>query len=197
MAFDLEMVVAPPMRVPGYTPQDRDRPERFQCANRVMRDMVDVMTAAGVLDIGEAHRELPQWPPEGISPARIKALGAELFMEGANCHVVFTYPREPSAREAPLFDDWAERTAETLCRPSASPGRVPACKFQSHSGWMVTPAECRWIAEALEREMVRQPAALLAPLLASKWPATKAGQWIRDWTAYHRVAQAHGGYRVR
>lgn len=197
MGYDMQMVNPPEKRLPGYTPQTRGQPALFLFSNRAMNDMFDVMQVAGVLDGDEAQRALPPWPPEGISPKRVAALGAELFLDGADSYVVFTYPHEPTAREAKLFDRWAKGTTTMLTGRSAVTNKVPACKFQSQAGWLVAPEECRLIADALAHGLDRQPDALLAPLLASEWPRTKAEKWIRSWASYNRVAADHGGYRVQ
>lgn len=193
----MQMVASPAGWIKGYTPQTCGLPSLYQFANRTMADMVDVMIAAGVLDTQEAPRELPPWPPKGISQKRVAALGAELFLDGANSYVVFTYPNEPTTREAKLFDSWAKATTALLCGRSAATDKVPACKFESTAGWFVSPEECRLIAEALDRQLDRQPDRLLASLLASGWTPTKAEKWIRSWASYNRVAADHGGYRVQ
>jgi hypothetical protein len=102
-------------------------------------------------------------------------------------------------------------------------GAVDPEKFRWNDGQLVSPDECRHIADVLERFLTRLTAADVAHV-EEVWSAAEAelmsrfgggdmvflepastsvrleagelAELIRGWAEYNRVAAAHGGYRV-
>lgn len=81
--------------------------------------------------------------------------------------------------------------AEELTTAARERRRVPAFKFLSNDGWLVSSEECLIIAEALEGYTPSDDVLL-------KWnlTPTEARTWIGEFVTYNRKASKHGGYRV-
>ena len=80
---------------------------------------------------------------------------------------------------------------ETRALRSADPALVPAYKFLSNDGWIVTPEECDIVASALERGL-RETRAHLEPS-----PEEEGGlDFLDRFARFNRAAQKHGGYVV-
>jgi hypothetical protein len=95
---------------------------------------------------------------------------------------------------APAWDDGLTRREVERILAFRSPrrDRVPAAKLCTNDGWLLTPAECRLLAAALET----RGAAAVARLKMTR--AARAG-WtaaVADFARYCRGAARAGGFRV-
>lgn len=161
----------------------------FQLNNRGMAAACHAMRAFGMLDEETMHEPFPHAPAYGrsqhvcppFSPRRIwKVLfrrtvsgvteGMREYGKGDPCP---PEPRAPlRAAEARITDAQAE-----------TPTGIPAYKFGSNDGWLVTPDE---LTAAL--------AAYDACIADGVEPPSFT--WWGDWIDYLRRAARHGGFRV-
>jgi hypothetical protein len=98
------------------------------------------------------------------------------------------------ARSTPRPSPSGRATRAVLAFRSVRPGRVPLLKLVTNDGWVVTPAECRLLARALEERGARAIARL-----ARAGRLEDPEYWSRDILAfarYCRGAAAAGGFRV-
>lgn len=196
MGYDMQMTIPPEEPVAGYEPPLPGQDARFLFSNRAMDDMVEVMTAAGVMDTTAVTEDLPPWPPAGISQKRVDKLGAVFCVDGAEGAVGHDCIYRMTSREERLFEAWAVAANAILARRSDLPGKVPACKFSSQRAWYVWPEECHLIAKALLATLEHDENTLIAPCVRSGMTPAAAAAWIRKWALYNRMAADHGGYRV-
>jgi hypothetical protein len=96
-------------------------------------------------------------------------------------------PRQEGVPEPPDVTEARRAWDAVLATPSPVPNRVPAYKFQSNEGWIVTPAEClllaRWLRNLLRAGHVPAPLAYDVDLLVAFYN-------------FNVRAAEHGGYTV-
>jgi hypothetical protein len=100
-----------------------------------------------------------------------------------------TYPAQ-----RPAFPELATERAQVTDRETIVDGRVASYKWESNDGWLVTPAECRIIAER-----VRKSADMIAREFFTDIDGMTEEQgraWVTGWIRFHELAAEHGGYRV-
>jgi hypothetical protein len=211
MGMDLTMAVAPGP-TPGYKPQYDNDPSYYRFRTPAMALMVQVMRSAGVIS-DEPAPEFPPWPPEGVPEDRVALL--DQAMGGGDTDALTT-------RERVFLEGMRHRLQAARATPSRAPGKVPAFKFTSNDGWIVSVAECAAIARAvreyamritehdlaaLEREYDARQKAMTAPMIAQGHVMLLGNQplglelpelkiWLAEWAMYNEVASSHGGYRV-
>src|SRR5262249_6073115 len=141
------------------------------------------MAVAGVLDEEASSPKLPDWPPRGVSAERADQLSLYLFAPAKLDKVIKPSERRPVA-------DFLEQFADATGRGSDTPGRVPAYKFRSNDGWLVTPDECRVIADGLDAALAKRRAALVRGLRSRGYSRTAAtvADLLVWWAQYNRVA---------
>ncbi len=104
----------------------------------------NALATADALDVS-APADEPDWPPKGsrTSAARGDALLAHL--EGDE-------PIEgvPTAAERRAFEAFHAERERWRATVSAHPKKVLSYKFESNDGWIVSPAEARVVADAIE-----------------------------------------------
>lgn len=213
MGFDIQMNEPPTAAEVQRAHLDADQPGYFRFNWSAMPVMVVTMAWAGAV-VEEKPPAWPAWPPEG-TPADHR----DLLMEA-----VSDPKREPELTVPERKATIAIRARFERLRAtrSARPGKVPAYKFASNDGFIVTAAESAIIAAKL-RTYAKQltPAKLAAldkvyrdaqqPLLDD---AKQRGEtvllgneglgltlddyrgWILQWAAYNEVASHHRGYRI-
>ncbi len=194
---------------------DADSPDYYRFNVSGMRVMVLAMVAAGAVSERDKVPEFPAWPPKGTPKDRVDAL-RDAFWEEASLEVKLT------DRERIQLRAVKQQHAKVLATRSARKGMVPAYKFASNEGWIVSPAECAAIAlrmrayakrvtqkdlDALSAAYAETQAKLLAAMqrpgehvilgkegLGMSLDELRA--WVDSWAAYNAVAAKHGGYRV-
>jgi hypothetical protein len=173
-----------------YQPSEPDDPSSYQLTFGGMFEVAAAMAVADLLDEEMATPKLPRWPPRGISPQRADELRLHLFTPELDDVI--------KPRELPLVADFLKRFSRATGRRSNSLGRVPAFKFLSNDGWLVTPDECQLIADGLDTALAKRRAELVRGLRAQGYSRT--AKTVADlliwWAQYNRVAADHGGYRV-
>lgn len=146
-------------------PDDREA-WYFRLNWRGMSAMLEEMASADVLDAetpeprwmeypGDAHlRELDEFDEFGSEYQPLDAIGRE-------------YCEQLRAARYQLGEH----------------GKVPLYKFGSNDGWVVTPVECLWVADALDERVA---------LLDGPWQ-----ELVEEYIAFNRrCAEGAGGYGV-
>lgn len=142
-----------------------------------MSRMVDDMITLGMLALN--YPGYPDWPEyDEAYEERLDELGELSDAELA------ALPDEP----AKAFEI-AQREVKAWSPPD-EPG-IPAHKFGSNDGWLVTPLDIRGALEALKRA----DADLVAKVRA-EWTDEDGGNNFDRWIEYLQRAQQHGGFRV-
>jgi hypothetical protein len=130
----------------------------------------------------------------GMSELRHALLDAGVFDDHAVMPAV-EWPTPPSGyderveREEPLTE--SDREYEAECRrvatqASPTPGQVAGWKLVFNDGWVVTPEECVWMADGLDR-YCSQNAADDRDHLA----------WVASFAEFCRHCATSGGFEVR
>jgi hypothetical protein len=178
MGYDMHMVRKPASVPAGHKPQYEGQPEYHRFNIHWMPLVREMMQRAGVLDdYGEPDPGLPQFPPEGISFER-----ADELMENDG--------KGASADEKKILDAYNRERDEILAQTSPDEGRVGYWKFCSNDGWLVTPDECRIIAETLSQNLAPE---LWDGLDLEEQHAREA---LAQWIGFARLAAENGGFRV-
>lgn len=162
----------------GYDMYWKDRAEEGSYFRLNMWEMgvyADAMDQLGVLADGYTMDDAPKWPdyPDGYFEWKYEEEGVE-----------FT-PEQIAA--------FQKVTEQTDARCSWSPAGVlgiPAHKFGTNDGWLVTPDECRWVSSKLS---TAKPDDITAAL-------EKAGvndrEYWDSWVKWIGDAADHGGFEV-
>lgn len=189
MAFDMEFLVEPDDLPDDYESQDEGHPECFRAGGDAMALLVTVMTRAGVIDAVQPTPEFPRWPPPGLDEGRAQEL-ARYWDEPSEVDKRL----QPS--EVPVIEAYRRARDDAARTGSPNSGKVPAFKFESNDGWIVTSEECRSIVEGMSRLLSGDLEAFLCLLKADGWDPEAVTELMRLWTSYNRIAADHGGYRV-
>ena len=178
---------------------------------------------------------MPAWPPSGMSEAdaelaeilldlsRVVSDTCDLYGFGLKVEVPSALLRAvcgllEEAPPAALVDRLAaDLDSAEVARIAigADPSKVPAYKFESNEGWLVTPAECRRLAAALRAAIDSRGDALfptgvvtdsvteelaasmgLDPKDSFQPSLDEARESANAWIDYNERAAEHGGYRV-
>ena len=178
-----------------YEPIDRDYPDLYQLTFGGKFEVAAGMAAAELLDEEKAAPTLPRRADVGLSEER----GQELFD-------LFVYRPEPGQRtlddvltpeERPAFTEYLARFEAATGQP-APPGKALAYKFRTNDGWLVTPDECRVIADGLDAALAKRRARLVRGLQTRGYSRNKesVADLLSPWAKYNRVAADHRGYRI-
>lgn len=189
MAFDMEFLVEPDDLPDDYEPQDEGYPECFRVGGEGMALLLTLMTRADVIDSSLPTPEFPQWPPPGLDDVLASEL-ARYWDEPAEVD------KRLGPAEVPVVEAYRRARNETGATPSPQPGKVPAFKFESNDGWIVTPDECRVIAAGMDRLLSSDLEVFLHLLKADGWNPEGVTELMWLWTDYNRIAAQFGGYRV-
>jgi hypothetical protein len=167
-----------------YHPMMPDTPEIYQVNNQGMGIICRALSASKVLD---ADCECPSFDatlPEWLKPRRVDEI-----MDALECG---DEPDPPMTDEEKQAIDEAQLAQERLLETtSPKPGMVPAFKFGSNDGWVVTANECKSIGLAMERLLADDQ------LLNSVCPAGDSRSLLVDWRNYVHVAEETGGFTVQ
>ena len=173
MSFEFMIRNRPVKIVNGYDPLITDSPEYFQVTGTGMATIADAMGRADLLDydhnVSEQIRRI--WPPRVKKWLFSSRLGEDVL------DPILEYLDEP-AGDPPATDqviDLVRRTKAEVdhCLAKGSPlsGKIPAEKFRSNDGWIVTAEECAVIANALRHYLANVGAVTNAdlPLSSSRF----------------------------
>lgn len=142
MGYDMYAIGARTKVPAGFVASERpirpDDPWYFLLNGMGMGKMAEEMDRAGVLDLDTEH---PPWPDHPEPYGEHFEDGFDVSERDADG----TYERAKSLEGQTYLRARAE-----LVRTLGEHGKVPAFKFETNDGWIVTPPECLWIAEALE-----------------------------------------------
>jgi len=145
----------------------------------------DTLTAAGILDFDTKFAKQPAWPPEGVKKRRAHQLRV-LFEPPADddpdTSVVET---APTWRELQIMQRYVSGYLRTRCTRSRKQGKVPAFKFGSNDGWIVTAEECLIIAYRLRLFLLEKSAG-----------TDDDPEFVEAFAAFNEVAAKYGGYDV-
>jgi hypothetical protein len=178
-----------------YEPVNPDYPDLYSLTFGGMFEVAAGMAAAGLLDEEKAAPTLPRYADVGLGEER----GQELFD-------LFVYRPTPGQRtlddvltpeERPAFTEYLARFEAATGQP-APPGKALAYKFRTNDGWLVTPDECRVIADVLDAALAKRRARLVRGLQARGYSRTResVADLLSPWAKYNRVAADHTGYRI-
>ena len=123
-------------------------------------------------------------------------------------------PADPELDDDDDHDEWmrawdANQAAWEAERRAAERWRIPAAKFRSNGDWLVFPAECRLIADALRAATPADAAAVTDdydtnaashPRITIDWGEDRVRDLLeaaRDLADYAEAAAGLGGFRVR
>jgi hypothetical protein len=213
MSFDMQMVEPPKQLPPAYVAQYEERPGNYSLNTSAMVIMVTVMEAAGILG-DDPVPQWPAWPPKGIAPERLKLLEEAVSEEKIK--------PELTDAERRLATSAIEDSKRVRSTRSKKLDRVPAFKFRSNDGWLVTSEECGLIAaglrrfaerlkqedlEALDKQYQESQKKLMEALppghvvLSGNQPLgltlPELKQWVMQWAAFNALAEKNGGYLVQ
>ncbi len=191
MGFDIRMEREPSSYPPDYEPQYAGEPAYYRIVEGSQWIILGIMIAAGVVDTEKEPPEIPEWPPLSMSDERFEQI--EPYMDDPIALRGVLTPEEWQ-----LYESYQRELGEATEVNSVWPGLVPAFKFKSSDGWLVSPAECRSIADGLDKLLRVGHPPLFQWLEKEKGcSATVAQELIRSWGGYNRVASECDGYRVR
>ena len=214
MGMDITMHEPPTAAEVREAGLDADAPDYYRFNVSGMHVMVLAMVAAGVVSDRDPVPEFPVWPPNGAAKDREDALRDAV--DDPSLEVRLTSAERIQLRTAKAAN------AKALASRSKRKGMVPAYKFQSNEGWIVTPPECTAIATRMQAYASRLTQKDLTALSVAYAKAqarllqqiqrpgetvvynpTDLGmtvaelrEWVESWAAYNRIAAKHGGYRV-
>lgn len=187
MGYDLQMETIPSTVPDGMILQNPSTPDYHRYNNRGMTVTLLAMQSANVLGL-DAPPEFPRLPESELQ--RLKEL---MFYKKSPEEAVSAGIRPPNEDELTVVDDYNAKVRLVLDAPGHN-NSPPAYKFQSNSGWLVTPAECLKIADGID--MKKEMLAL--HFFPDEGISADEGRvWLTSWANFNRLAASHGGYRVR
>jgi hypothetical protein len=196
MGYDLHMCRKPRRIPPGFEPQYEGQPEYFRFNVFGMQSMRQIMQRAELLD-DDVDVDWPEFPPAGWDDERawtlVEAIEAERAEDTDHPDGALEIEPPPTLPERVAVTNYLAARDVVRAVRSPDPALVPAVKFSSNDGWLVTPEECLLIAHGLRRALDESGPAL--------WEGEditdhEARRWIEQWIAYNLLAADNGGYRV-
>ena len=179
-----------------YQPPSPKYPDVYDLSIQGMGAIKTAMSVADLLDEATAAPELPRWEDFGLSVERWEEL-SDYWVYGSK-------PGQPTLAEAlkpherPAVAEYLTRFEAATGQP-APPGKALGYKFRTNDGWLVTPDECRVIADGLEAALAKRRAKLVRGLQArgySDHSKESVADLLSPWAKYNRIAADHGGYRI-
>lgn len=152
------------------------------------------------LSVENAPEPRPPWTPGGANDEAVEKWDAANYfrlniwgmsamrqemteaLDWSHANSPWPAPPEEGKRSKAEY----EADVEAMLTGELESGQVPAYKFSSNDGWLITPRECRTIASVLERA--------LPHLRKGGDPAWR--ETVRLFIKFNRYAADHGGYRV-
>jgi len=207
MGLDLSMLRTPDEMTEDVPALVRESPGYFRGAP------FDIMDAAGIFDDDVEYLKFPDWPPAGLKESRAEQLLSLLEPPAEEDPVYSLLDLKPTYRELRVMQKYVTEKARARTVRSKKQGRVPALKFDSNDGWIVTPEECLIIAYRLRSYLAEEspadrddqnwrdvflkaangdPDAHDAFLKAED----EDSEWVDAFVVFNEVAAKYGGYEV-
>jgi hypothetical protein len=182
MSFHFQMR-AKPQPAASYKPMLADAPEMYQVNNYGMELICRALSVANILDENCESPDFDATLPDWLSPERVDEITDALEF-GDEPDPPMTEKERNAIQEA--------ETAQQALLETRSPnsGKLPAFKFGSNDGWVVTAEECAIICSAIERILTNDHQR------KSACPTDEARTLIENWWQYVSVAQGTGGFTV-
>jgi hypothetical protein len=157
--------------------------ELYQVNNRGMDIIYRALFAAKILDEDCKRPNFDATFPGWLSPSRVDDI-----MDALESDEEPDPPMTEREREA-IREAQAAQEALLETR-SPKPAMVPAFKFGSNDGWVVTADECAIIGSAIEHMLADEQQ------LTNACPTDESRALLENWLQYVRVAQGTGGFTV-
>ena len=168
MGFDFQMQNKSLDLPPDYKPLYEEMPGAYQLSSTGVAVVGEMMFLSGVLD---TITPFPDFNPPILN--RLFAKVSELL------------------RLAPAWS-----IDNLIERESPFEGKVPAYKFSSNDGWLVSERECTLICNALAENTDNNYSKLKKGKLCQKISDQEFLTLFNEWLSYNSVAARNGGYRV-
>lgn len=179
MGLDLTMLRTPDEMAEDVPDLVRESPGYFRGVPH------DVMNAAGIFDEDAESLEFPDWPPAGLRKARAAQLCSLFEAPAVDDPVYSLLELKPTYRELRVMQKYVTEYGRARAVRSKKQGRVPALKFGSNDGWIVTPEECLIIAYRLRSYLAKESPA-----------GNDDPEWVDAFAVFNEVAAKYGGYEV-
>lgn len=168
MGVDMHAVgVRAAAALPILGPWQWGDPWRFSVNWRGMSELIVEMDTVGLIDEDTPEPEWPKWPGDEHLQERYEPSDLGEDWEGVT----------------DLGCEWCDLN-RAIRYTLGEHGKVPVFKFGTNDGWVITPVECIWIADALDERVA---------LLEGRWQ-----QLVNEFVAFNRrCAEGAGGYAVR
>jgi len=195
MGYDIFMLNKPIELELGYSPQFNDQPEYFRIDSSGMSGMVHLMFKAGILEVETKEPSIPEFPLQYFSKERAEELEEWFFTD-------VEPENKPTTAEKELLKPLKTKLESIRKTKPVDSNKVPAFKFYSNIGWIISPEECKIISDGLIKAVADSKPFLgiFAGFLPSKKQSgmskTKAKEWILNWAAYNATAMKYNGYKV-
>jgi hypothetical protein len=186
MGYDMQMEEIPATVPDGMILQNPSTPGYHRYTNQAMPVTVLAMQSANVLGL-DAPPEFPK-----LSETEVQRLKELMFFKKSPEEAVDAGIRPPGADELTVVDDYNAKVRLALDAPGHN-NNPPGYKFQSNSGWLVTPAECLKIADGID---IKKEMLALHLFPDEGYSAEEGRLWLTCWANFNRLAASHGGYRV-
>lgn len=174
---------AKPSPCATYQPMLADAPELYQVNNRGLDVIYRALSVAKVLDEDCERPNFDATFPDWLPPERVDDI-IDALESGDE-------PDPPITDEEQGAIEQAQAAQQTLLETrSPKQGMLPAFKFGSNDGWVVSVEECAMICSAIERMLADHQ------LRSAACPTDDARTLIQNWAQYVLVAQQTGGFTV-
>lgn len=182
MSFSFRMI-NPPEADPSYKPLVADAPDYYQVNSIGMEILYTIMSAGSMLDEDCEPPNFDEALPEWMDEERVEEVMDALELGDAPDPPLTNKEREAIAQA---------RLAQKILLQVQSPtsGRVPAFKFGSNDGWVITPKECAIITSEAAR--IRADPELLSRVC----PTGERRLLLESWAEFVRVAETADGLTV-
>jgi hypothetical protein len=214
MGFDIQMIEQPKPAELKKIGLAEDSHGFYRVKAAMMPVMVLTMEWAGALAEDDTAPDFPAWPPKDAPADRKKVLDAAGSDPKAEAQLTPAEKKQLAAAKKATHD------AQTVHSKHA--GMVPAFKFATNDGFIVTADEAKVISTKLHAYADKVNAAQLAKLQKAyeekqkplAEAAKKRGEtvppgaeqlnltvdnfkaWVNEWAGYNDVASHHGGYKI-
>lgn len=182
MSFSFHMLNQPAPD-PTYKPLVPDAPDYYQVNHHGMKILWNILSAGSLLD---EECEMPDFDstiPEWMDQDRL-----EEIMDAIEFGDEPDPPMTDEEREA---IEAAKQAQDSLVRiQSPHPGKIPAFKFGSNDGWMVSPEECHAINSVIS-SIKSNP-----DKLSEVCPTDESKAVLESWGEFVRIAETAGGFIV-
>ena len=178
MGLDLTM-----MRTPDQIP--KQFPLLFRKSPSYFRGVpYEDLVAADLLDQDCDSAMRPDWPPIGLSKARANQLQSLFEAPDEEEQTPTLVEVAPTARELRVMQEWQSATDCARSARSRKRNKVPAYKFLSNDGWIVTPEESLILAYGLIKHLELEASLAATP------------KYVSQFCAFNQLAAWNGGYNV-